>query len=77
MISKDNKNLKFIILDDDICALFNDLNDKLPKNVKEYFNFAYEYKKKHQSKTEGWDIYDHIKEYTRQGINIKDGVTKI
>ena len=76
IISKDNKNLKYIILDDDTLMLFDKINDNLPKNAKEYYNFAYEYKKKHHSINDCWDIYDPLKEYTRQGINLKDGVVK-
>ena len=74
LASKENKNFKYVFYDDDV-EIFNILTIMiLPKEPKKYFSLAYEYFKTHKSKIDGWNLYNPIKEYERQKINLIDKV---
>jgi hypothetical protein len=74
--SKENQNFKYAINEEDI-EIFNKLSNMvLPKDPIGYFHIAYIYKK-YSSKCkqiDGWNIYNPIKEYERQKVNLIDKV---
>jgi len=68
--------LKFIISEDEN-SLFHDYiaGRSFQKDIKGFYTNAYEYYKKREiPKINGWEIYDPIKEYTRQGLDLNSGV---
>ena len=74
--TKDNKNLKFIVNDDENSILYDYIAGRsFQKEIKGFYSIAYEYQKKREKpKINGWEIYDPIEEYSRQGLDLKTGV---
>lgn len=73
VILKDTRILRFHIWDRDSAKFYNTLNEAaLPKDPYSYFNFTSDYSKALKEEDEnyfnGWDLYNPLQEYHRQGI---------
>jgi hypothetical protein len=65
---KDSRQLKFIILSDQ-AKLFHKINDLIVTgNPMTFFNFAEKYNKDNDYMVQGWDKYNAMEEYYRQGV---------
>ena len=76
IISKQNQNHKFVILDEEL-EIFNKLSKMIqPKDPKDYFTISKTYKKSlgKNLSIEGWKIYNALEEYQRQNLNLFDQV---
>ena len=65
-----------MIVDEDINIYEKLMTMILPKDASKYFEVSKNYKNvfKKQMKIEGWNIYNPLKEYERQKINLSDKV---
>ena len=73
LTTKDNRSFRFDILKDDNQKLFHYLSNFVqPKDTNLYYKFAVKYRDYHPVNSNGWEIYDPIKEYSRQGFKFNN-----
>lgn len=76
--TKDNRSIKICILGDEQQRLYYNLNIfSNPKEVTQFYKFAFKYRENYPDNSNiGWEIFNPIEEYLRQGINFDDPVNK-
>ena len=71
--TKDNRTFKFYILKDDQQKLHHHLSIFAnPKDPNLYYKFAVKYRETHPVNNNGWEIYDPLKEFDRQGLKFNN-----
>ena len=76
--TKDNRTIKICIIGDEQQKLYYNLNIfSNPKEVTQFYKFAFKYRETYPENSNiGWDIYNPLDEYLRQGINFDDNVSR-
>lgn len=70
--TKDNRFFKFYLLKDDQQKIYQHLlKYDSPKDISIYYKFALKYREFHPVNNNGWDVYDALTEYKRQGLNFE------
>lgn len=70
--SKDNRTFKFYLHKDEQQKLYQHLlKFDNPRDTLIYYKFAIKYRESHPVNMDGWEIYDALSEYKRQGIDLE------
>ncbi len=70
--TKDNRTFKFYVLKDEQQKLYQHLlRFDNPKDTSIYYKFSVKYRESHPVNIDGWEMYDALCEYKRQGIDFE------
>lgn len=76
--TKDLRNLRFVILNEQMKFYANFNNYVFTKDHYHIFNFAYKYRaNQEEGIEEGWMLFNPQKEFNRQGLDFKDDKIKL
>lgn len=78
IMTKDNRTFKFYILKDEQQKLYQHLlKYENPKEISIFYKFAYKYRESHPVNNDGWNIYDPLLEFERQGLHFENKVEEV
>jgi hypothetical protein len=76
--TKDNRSFKYYIIKDDQQKIYQHLlKYDNPKEIVIYYKFAIKYRESHPVNYDGWEKYEPIQEFSRQGLDFQSNLNEV